>query len=87
MYKNFLIQETTKEAGVGEEEGGEKPKQTTGGKVKKLTNQFNFSERASQSYNYPCRVVILILNLFCYFYFSSKGSRNIRRTNATSSFQ
>jgi hypothetical protein len=27
-----------------------------GGKAKKLTNQFNFSERASQTYNNPCRV-------------------------------
>jgi len=27
-----------------------------GGKEKKLTNQFNFSERASQTYNNPMRV-------------------------------
>jgi dynein intermediate chain 1 len=42
----------------GEEEEEEKPKKVaaTGGKPKKLTNQFNFSERASQTYNNPCRV-------------------------------
>ncbi len=36
----------------------QKPKKPTkaGGKTKKLTNQFNFSERASQTYNNPCRV-------------------------------
>ena len=41
-----------------EDEDEEKPKKaaTIGGKPKKLTNQFNFSERASQTYNNPCRV-------------------------------
>ena len=50
------IQETsTKESA---EDGDEKAKKPAGfgGKTKKLTNQFNFSERASQSYNNPCRV-------------------------------
>jgi dynein intermediate chain 1 len=35
-----------------DEEGGKK---STAGKDKKLTNQFNFSERASQTYNNPSR--------------------------------
>ena len=39
-----------------------------GGKRKKLTNQFNFSERASQTYNNPSRVRLslspLIRSLF-----------------------
>lgn len=35
-----------------DEEGGAKAKS---GKEKKLTNQFNFSERASQTYNNPLR--------------------------------
>ncbi|CAF1266610.1 unnamed protein product [Adineta steineri] len=41
----------------GEDEDEDKPKKTAGagGKGKKLTNQFNFSERASQTYNNPCR--------------------------------
>jgi hypothetical protein len=51
----FLKETTTKE---GEEDDEDKPKKpaATGGKAKKLTNQFNFSERASQTYNNPCRV-------------------------------
>lgn len=36
----------------GDGEGGKKKK----GHEKKLKNQFNFSERASQTYNYPLRV-------------------------------
>ncbi|CAF0920781.1 unnamed protein product [Rotaria sordida] len=41
----------------GEEDDEEKAKKTTAstGKAKKLTNQFNFSERASQTYNNPSR--------------------------------
>ncbi|CAF4140610.1 unnamed protein product [Adineta steineri] len=41
----------------GEDEDDEKPVESsaTNGKTKKLTNQFNFSERASQTYNNPCR--------------------------------
>lgn len=47
-------------AGEGKEEGGEEetaptPTSKAGGKEKKLTNQFNFSERASQTYNNPFR--------------------------------
>ena len=38
--------------GEGKAEGGQKKK----GHEKKLKNQFNFSERASQTYNYPLRV-------------------------------
>ena len=38
--------------GEGKAEGGKKKK----GHEKKLKNQFNFSERASQTYNYPLRV-------------------------------
>jgi dynein intermediate chain 1 len=51
----FIKETTTKE---GEDEDEEKPKKATGfgGKAKKLTNQFNFSERASQTYNNPSRV-------------------------------
>ncbi len=37
-------------------EGKAKKPAKTGGKAKKLTNQFNFSERASQTYNNPSRV-------------------------------
>ena len=36
-----------------DEDEDSKPKQ--GGKDKKLTNQFNFSDRASQTYNNPYR--------------------------------
>lgn len=52
----FSSKETT--ARDGDEDDDEKPKKAaaTGGKPKKLTNQFNFSERASQTYNNPCRV-------------------------------
>jgi dynein intermediate chain 1 len=44
-------------AGADYEEDGGAPKATSGssGKEKKLTNQFNFSERASQTYNNPAR--------------------------------
>ena len=38
--------------GEGKADGGKKKK----GHEKKLKNQFNFSERASQTYNYPLRV-------------------------------
>lgn len=51
----IYFKETTKE-GEDEEEGEKPKKPTTGGKAKKLTNQFNFSERASQTYNNPSRV-------------------------------
>jgi dynein intermediate chain 1 len=44
----------------GDEDEAKKPT----GKAKKLTNQFNFSERASQTYNNPCRVWIY---LFIYY--------------------
>lgn len=46
----------TAAAGDDEDEDG-KPKAAAGaaGKEKKLTNQFNFSERASQTYNNPFR--------------------------------
>ncbi|CAF3422901.1 unnamed protein product [Rotaria socialis] len=46
--------ETSKE---GDEDDDEKAKKITAssGKSKKLTNQFNFSERASQTYNNPSR--------------------------------
>ena len=56
-YTFCSVKETTKE---GDDEDEDKPKKpaTTGGKGKKLTNQFNFSERASQTYNNPCRVNI-----------------------------
>ena len=45
----------------GKEEGGDEEAATAeltkaAGKEKKLTNQFNFSERASQTYNNPFRV-------------------------------
>ena len=39
-----------------EDEDKSKPTREPGGKPKKLTNQFNFSERASQTYNNPSRV-------------------------------
>jgi hypothetical protein len=53
---NLFSKEIT--AREGEEDEEEKPKQAAAihGKPKKLTNQFNFSERASQTYNNPCRV-------------------------------
>jgi len=44
---------------VGEEASGQALSTAGGdgsGKEKKLTNQFNFSERASQTYNNPMRV-------------------------------
>jgi len=46
------------EADIGEEASGQAIAGGTegGGKEKKLTNQFNFSERASQTYNNPMRV-------------------------------
>lgn len=51
-----FVQETSTKGSA--EDGDEKAKKAagSGGKVKKLTNQFNFSERASQTYNNPCRV-------------------------------
>ncbi|CAF1585827.1 unnamed protein product [Rotaria magnacalcarata] len=49
-----VVQETAKEGDDDDEDKLKKPA-TTGGKGKKLTNQFNFSERASQTYNNPCR--------------------------------
>jgi len=39
----------------GDEEGAS-PEPKSGGGAKKLTNQFNYSERASQTYNNPHRV-------------------------------
>ena len=51
----------------GEAEIGEEPSATAisgggegGAKEKKLTNQFNFSERASQTYNNPMRVGVCV---------------------------
>lgn len=65
----------------GDDDDEEKPKKAaqTGGKAKKLTNQFNFSERASQTYNNPCRVCRLRKNKRSVYihYFVFKGSRNI----------
>ncbi|CAF0780705.1 unnamed protein product [Adineta ricciae] len=43
-----------KEGDEDEEEKSQKPSATVS-RTKKLTNQFNFSERASQTYNNPCR--------------------------------
>jgi len=40
--------------GDGDDEGGSPVPKSSGGK--KLTNQFNYSERASQTYNNPYRV-------------------------------
>jgi dynein intermediate chain 1 len=56
-------QQQTQSAGTGggaaEDDDDEEKKASkssmSGGKEKKLTNQFNFSERASQSYNNPTR--------------------------------
>lgn len=53
--------------GEGEEAEGEvkvaaKP-QAKGGRARKLTNQFNFSERAALTYNNPTRVRTHILKL------------------------
>lgn len=53
---SFSQETTTREGEEEEEEKPKKGKAVTGGKPKKLTNQFNFSERASQTYNNPCRV-------------------------------
>lgn len=48
----------TKGEGEGEgEEGAAKPRPAGG---KKLTNQFNFCERAALTYNNPCRVNLLV---------------------------
>ena len=47
------------EGDIGEEPSGQAISVAGGegpGKEKKLTNQFNFSERASQTYNNPMRV-------------------------------
>lgn len=44
------IEQVIKPADDEDEEGGKKS-----GKDKKITNQFNFSERASQTYNNPSR--------------------------------
>ena len=47
---------TTGAGGEGEDdEDDKKVVRSAGGKEKKLTNQFNFSERASQTYNNPMR--------------------------------
>lgn len=43
----------------GEEEHREVVKPKKGGKAKKLTNQFNFSERAALTYNNPVRVRLI----------------------------
>lgn len=63
---SFIQETSTKESG---EDGDDKTKKSAGmgGKAKKLTNQFNFSERASQTYNNPSRVRLslsLIRSLF-----------------------
>jgi len=61
-----LIKETTD----GDDDGEVKAKKPTGtgGKAKKLTNQFNFSDRASQTFNNPSRVGLILfsnsLNIF-----------------------
>ena len=41
---------------AGADDGTTTPAPPGGGGDKKLTNQFNFSERASQTYNNPYRV-------------------------------
>ena len=43
-----------------DEEGGAAPAAAA---TKKITNQFNFSERASQTYNNPLRVCDLVIGL------------------------
>ena len=54
----FSIQTEVKEA--------EKPEATTAPQTeKKLTNQFNFCERASQTYNNPYRVKFVLSILYC----------------------
>ena len=51
-------EEGEKEGGEGEAEAGATPvpQEAAAGDGKKLTNQFNYSERASQTYNNPYRV-------------------------------
>ena len=48
-----------KDAEAGEDGGTQAPGAKSGDK--KLTNQFNFSERASQTYNNPYRVSTYLL--------------------------
>jgi len=53
------VQVTERETEVGEDMSGHAilgGASDAGAKEKKLTNQFNFSERASQTYNNPMRV-------------------------------
>lgn len=65
IFNRFVCLSKEITAREGEEEEEEKPKKgaagTAAGKPKKLTNQFNFSERASQTYNNPCRVNSLFM--------------------------
>lgn len=49
-----------KEGGDDDDDDKSRAAREAGGKTKKLTNQFNFSERASQTYNNPCRVRALL---------------------------
>ena len=57
MFKMLLVNKLLFKAYIPKKDDDEdedsKPKQ--GGKDKKLTNQFNFSDRASQTYNNPYR--------------------------------
>ena len=79
----FLWAQEAKPKEGGDDDDEEKNKTTdeTGGKTKKLTNQFNFSERASQTYNNPCRVRCEDLSDSSRSRFL--GSRNICWTNTS----
>ena len=54
-FSHVAKEAATKDGDEDDEDKSPNPSATTG-KTKKLTNQFNFSERASQTYNNPCRV-------------------------------
>lgn len=60
------------EEAEGEVKAAAKPP-AKGGRARKLTNQFNFSERAALTYNNPTRVSYFSMFVFCFIslrYFS-----------------
>ena len=69
-----------------EEAGTPAPAAAAGSR--KLTNQFNYSERASQTYNNPYRVspltvlayTLLAMLATVFFYFDNNASKELKKT-------